>query len=83
MPSKLLKLSAPILAGELLRLINDSIDACSIPDMFKLAVVSSQFKKIDNMIKGNHRPVCILIVMSKVYERVMVNQLLAYFENIF
>ena len=83
MPAKLLKLSAPILAGELSRLINDSIDACSFPDMFKLAVVSSQFKKIDNLIKSNYRPVSILIVMSKVYERVMANQLLAYFENIF
>ena len=83
MPAKLLKLSAPNLAGELSRLINDSIDACSFPDMFKLAVVSSQFKKIDNLIKSNYRPVSILIVMSKVYERVMANQLLAYFENIF
>ena len=73
----------PILAGELSRLINDSIDACSFPDMFKLAVVSSQFKKIDNLIKSNYRPVSLLIVMSKVYERVMANQLLAYFENIF
>ena len=43
MPAKLPKLSAPILAGELSRLINDSIGACSFPDMFKLAVVSSQF----------------------------------------
>ena len=47
MPAKLLKLSAPILAGELSRLINESIDTdtCSFPDIFKLAVVSSQFKK--------------------------------------
>ena len=51
--------------------------------MFKLAVVSSQFKKIDNLINSNYRPVSILIAMSKVYERVMANQLLAYFENIF
>ena len=83
MPAKLLKLSAPILAGELSRLINDSIDTCSFPDMFKLAVVSSHFKKIDNLIKSNYRPASILIVMSKVYERVMAKQLLAYFENIF
>ena len=83
MQAKLLKLSAPILAGELSRLINDSIDACSFPDMFMLTVVSSQFKKIDNLIKSNYRSVSILIVMSKVYERVMENQLLAYFENIF
>ena len=43
------------------------------------SVVSSQFKKIDNLIKSNYR----LIVLSKVYERGMANQLLAYFENIF
>ena len=66
MPGKLLKLPAPILADELSRLINYSIDAYSFPDMFKLAVVSSQFKKIDNLIKSNYRPVSILIVMSKV-----------------
>ena len=62
MPAKLLKLSTPILAGELSRHINDSIDACSFPDMFKLAVVSSQFKKIDNLIKSNYRPVSILTI---------------------
>ena len=83
MSAKLLKLSVPILAGEISHLINDSIDMCSFPDMFKLAVVSSQFKKIYNLIKSSYRPVSILIVMSKVYERVMANQLLAYFENIF
>ena len=31
----------------------------------------------------NYRPVGIFIVLSKVYERVMANQILAYFENIF
>ena len=84
MPDKLLKLSAPLLAGELSRLINDSIDTCSFSWYInKLVVVSPQFKKIENVIKSNYRPVSILIAMSKVYEKVMANQLLVYFENIF
>ena len=52
-------------------------------DMFKLDVVSSKFKKIDNLIKNFYRPVSILIVWSKVYERVMANQLLDYSKNTF
>ena len=35
MPAILLKLSTPILADELSRLINDPIDTCSFPNMFK------------------------------------------------
>ena len=46
MPAELLKLFAPVLAGEHSRLINDPIDTCLFSAMFKLAVVSSQFKKL-------------------------------------
>ena len=35
LPAKLLKLSTPILADELSLLINDPIDTCSFPNMFK------------------------------------------------
>ena len=40
--------------------------------MFKLAVFTSQFKNIYNLIKSKYMPVSILIVMSIVYERVIV-----------
>ena len=81
-PAKLLKHSAPIHYSHL---IYDSIDMCSFPDMLKLGMASTQFKKIDNLIKkkkNNYRPVSKLIVLSKACERVMANQLLAYFEII-
>ena len=83
MPGKLLKLSAPLLAGELSRLMMTPLIRVRFHDIFKLAVVSSQFKKIENLNKSYYRPVSIRIVMSKVYERVMANHLLVYFENIF
>ena len=41
----------------------------------KLADVSSLYKKNDNLKKDNYRPVSVLPSLSKVYERVMGQQL--------
>ena len=51
--------------------------------MMKLADVSSLFKKTDNLKKDNYRPESVLPSISKVYERVMGQQLSDFFDKIF
>ena len=47
------------------------------PDILKLADVSPNYKKSDNLVKGNYRPVSVLTTLSKLYESTMNDQLLS------
>ena len=80
---KLLRLGASGIAHHISSLINHSLQLCTFPDMFKLAEVSSLYKKNDNLHKGNYRPVSVLPSVSKIYERVMAVQLCDFFDHIF
>ena len=82
-PSKLLRLGASGIAHHISSLINHSLQLCTFPDMFKLAEVSSLYKKNDNLHKRNYRPVSVLPSVSKIYKRVMAVQLCDFFDHIF
>ena len=49
----------------------------------KLAEVSPSYKKADNLVKGNYRPVSVLTTLSKLYESAMNDQLFKHFVSIF
>ena len=61
--------------------INKSIETGYFPDSLKLANVSPVFKKEDPFDKSNYRPVSILPLLSKVYEKVIYDQLSDYSES--
>ena len=48
----------------------------------KLAEISPIYKEDDNLRKENYRSVNLLIMISKVFERILADQLIAYFENL-
>ena len=52
------------------------------PDIMKLAGVSPNYKKSDNLVKGNYLPVSVWTTLSKLYESAMNDQLLCYFASI-
>ena len=52
-------------------------------DSLKFAEVSSLFKKKENLIKTNYRPVIILGALSKTFEKAIGVQLTGYFDSIF
>ena len=54
-----------------------------IPRLVKTANLSPIFKKDDLLDKENYRPVSILPLLSKVYEKLLYNRLSDYVENIF
>ena len=80
-PSKLLRLGASGISSHVSQLVNHCLYVCEFPDIMKLADVSSLFKK--NLKKENYRPVSVLPSLSKVYERVMGQQLSDFFDKIF
>lgn len=80
---KLLKLTKPSIVKPITNLINHSLVTSSFPDRLKEAQVTPLYKKNDPMLKSNYRPVSILPAISKIFEKVLFNQLYNYFNNIF
>ena len=48
----------------------------------KLAEISQMFKKNDNLDKENYRSVNILTAMSKIFEYILLDQMIMFFSNI-
>ena len=61
--------------------INKVIETGNFSDSLKMANVTPVFKKEDPLDKSNYRPVSILPLLSKVYERVIYNHLSEYSNN--
>ena len=82
-PSKLLRLGASGISSHLSHLVNHCLHVREFPDIMKLADVSSLYKKHDDLMKDNYRPVSVLPSLSKIYERVMGQRLSDFFYKIF
>ena len=80
---KMIKLAEPIITKPLTKLINKSIENSQFPKSFKIAQVAPIYKKKSSLDKANYRPVSLLPVMSKVFERAIYTQLMSHFDNIF
>ena len=76
-PTKILK-ECEFTFDVLTKHINKSIETGYFPDSLKLANVAPVFKKVDSLDKSNYRPVSILPLLLKVYEKVIYNQLSDY-----
>ena len=61
-----------------MELINNAIKVCKFPDKLKMANIIPVFKKGDNCDKTNYRPVSLLPTVSKIFERIMFNQINEY-----
>ena len=79
--TQLLKSIAPGISKPLTTLINQSLHNGCFPDGLKLAKIIPLYKKESRELMGNYRPVSLLCAMSKVFERVVYNQLYQYFKQ--
>ena len=61
--------------------INNSLKESTFPDELKQSEVIRVYKKLDALQKENYRPVCLLPHISKVFERVIYNQINSFVEN--
>ena len=77
--SKLLKYIGGIVSVTLSIIVNQSLCTGIFPDKLKIAKVISLYKKQDEKVFGNCRPIYLLSSMSKVFERIVFDQLYNYF----
>ena len=78
-----MKIAKPVIVKRITKLINKSISSAKVPDNLKEAHVVQLHKKNSQLEAGNYRPVSILPVVSKFFERAIYQQLIDYFDNIF
>ena len=74
-PASILKLALPCIAAPLVYICNLSLWEGMFPDALKIANVVPLFKNGDAMLFNNYRPVSLLCVISKVFEKVMYSRL--------
>lgn len=80
-PVLLLKIRKTHIALLLLSLINDSFLCGTFPNRFKLAKVTPVFKKGSRQDKDNYyRPISVLSIFSKIFEKAMYKCLYSYLE---
>ena len=79
--TKLLKACKNEICKPLTLIINQMLSTGIFPDTLKVAKVIPLFKKGDDLLLDNYRPISILPSISKLFERVIFNQINAYFSS--
>ena len=81
-PAKHLKQVTDIILQPLMQIWNtEIIDNKIFPTKLKYADITPIFKKLESLFADNYRPVCILPVVSKIFERIMQKQINNYAEK--
>ncbi len=81
LPSRYLKIVAEYIAGPLTHIINSFITVSSFPDAWKIARITPIPKSNNSNTNSNMRPISILPVLSKVFERLTHHQLVEYIDS--
>ena len=80
-PTGMLKATREIVCPYLTDCINSAVYDCKFPNELKEADLSPLFKNDDSNYKGNFRPISVLPAASKVYERLLKDQICPYFQD--
>ena len=80
-PPKIIKENLDIFTTKIHNDINYSITSGEFPNVLKLADITPAHKKDGRCDKSNYRPVSLLPAISKVFERILYNQINEYFDN--
>ena len=68
---------------KLANILNNCLKEKGIPNLMKVAKISSVFRKLENASKDNYRPVGTLSNFAKLFESIIYSQLNDYMENKF
>ena len=74
-PTKIVKLANKQMCKDLANCINECIKQNKFPNELKIADITPIFKNDDSLDKTNYRPINILPTVSKIFERILFNQL--------
>ena len=80
-PVKVLKYISDIISPILADIINNSFSTGTFPELLKVARVVPVYKGGDKTEPNNYRPISILPILSKIFERIAHTQLQKYFDN--
>ena len=79
--NKLLKFVKMAISDPLTIIINQMLRVGIFPDLLKISKVVPVYKKDDNTNLSNYRPISLLPSMSKIFEKVILEQLFTYLED--
>ena len=80
-PLKLVRNNSDIFIPILHNNFNNNINNETFPDNLKVSDIIPTHKKKERILKSNHRPISLLPAISKIYEKLMENQLNKYLES--
>jgi hypothetical protein len=85
LPTKILKMAAPIISESLASILNVSLKNSIFPNDLKVGKMSPVFKSGDRKDRSNYRPISVLPVVLKIFEMLVFSQIYGYFmkENMF
>ncbi len=78
-PAKIIRTAAPIIVNSLTRIFNTAIYSKTVSSEWKLARVIPLHKNGPRNMLNNYRPISILPIVSKVFEKALYGQLYDYF----
>ncbi len=78
--TKLIKIIKPLLVRLIGITINQMLNTGLSPDKLKIAKTNRIFKKDDNTLFTNYRPISLLPAISKIFEKVIFHQVHHYFQ---
>ena len=78
-PAKILKQNSDIFSDYLTSFFNNMVECCEFPGELKEGEITSLFKNQDALTKKNYRPITILTSESKIFERIMYDQIKLFF----
>ena len=76
--SYFLKLATPYIENALVFIFNTSLETSQFPDCWKNARITPIFKEGDRAERSNYRPISVLPVISRLFEKLVFNQLYEY-----
>ena len=76
-----MRLALPFIENSLAVLFNTSIETSQFPDSWKVARVTPIFKDGDKTEKSNYRPISVLPVISRLFEKLVFEQLYDFKEE--
>ena len=80
-PIKALKILGPKISQPLTKIINQSFTEGIFPSKLKVAKVVSIFKKGDSEIASNYRPISLLPIFSKIFEKLMHERIYSFLKE--
>lgn len=80
--TKTIKCVKYLIVDELINCINNCLEQGKFPDELKVAKVTPIYKSGSRFDPGNYRPISVLPVLSKIFEKILYNRLEAYLNSI-